>query len=134
MVEEVRVRSKEKKYRGKSIDELKELSVKESAEYLKSRSRRTILRNVDFHEKFVKNCEEKIKKGKKIRTHLRDMIIVPKLVGLEIAVHDGKSFQIINVEFDMIGHRLGEFALTRKRVGHSGAGVGATKGSRTSKK
>jgi small subunit ribosomal protein S19 len=134
MAEEIRVRSKEKKYRGQSLEDLKALDVRESAKFLPARSRRTVLRNTDVVEKFIKSCEKKIAKGKRVKTHLRDIVIVPKLVGMTIGIHDGRNYQIVEVTMEMIGHRLGEFALTRTRVKHSSAGVGATKGSRTAKK
>jgi small subunit ribosomal protein S19 len=121
-------------YRGKTIEELKALDVRESAKFLPSRSRRTILRNFDTIEKFIKRCENKKLKGKKIRTHFRDMIIVPKLIGLTIAVHSGRTFQDVIILPEMIGHRLGEFSPTRTRVKHGSAGIGATKSSRSQKK
>jgi small subunit ribosomal protein S19 len=127
MVEEVRVRSKEKKHCGKLLEELQSMSIKDYSIYLPSRSRRSILRHPETIEKFVKSCEEKIKLKKKIKTHLRDIVIVPKMVGMLMAVHDGKSFQNIEIDIEMIGHRLGEFAMTRKRVGHSGAGRSSKK-------
>lgn len=134
MAEKVQIRSKEKKYRGKTIEELKTLDVREIAKYLPSRSRRSVLRNFNVIEKFIKECEKKIGKKKRIRTHLRDLVVVPKLVGMTIGVHNGRGFQDVEIIMEMIGHRLGEFAQTRTRVSHSGAGVGATKGSRAKKK
>ena len=130
----VEVRSKEEKFRGKTIEELKQLDVRESAKYVPARSRRTIMRNFDIVEKFVKACDEKDSKKKRIKTHLRDMIIVPKLVGKTIWVYNGREFVSVQITIEMIGHRLGEFALTRKYVKHTSAGVGATKGSRAKKK
>jgi len=121
-------------YRGLKIEELKALDVRESAKYLPSRSRRSILRNFDKIEKFIKLCEEKQQKNKKIRTHLRDLVIVPKLVGLTISIHNGKIFQDIPIVPEMIGHRLGEFSMTRSKVNHGSAGIGATKSSRAQKK
>ena len=73
-------------------------------------------------------------KKKRIKTHLRDLIIVPKMVGKNIEIYDGRNFQIVEITIEMIGHRLGEFAPTRKKVTHTSAGVGATKGSRATKK
>ena len=131
---EVEVKAKEEKYRGLQLEFLKGLDVREAAKYLPSRSRRTVLRHFEVIEKFVKNCEEKEAANKKLRTHLRDLIVMPKLVGKRIAVHNGKTFQDVDVSVDMIGHRLGEFALTRKRVAHSAAGIGATKSSKALKK
>ena len=132
--EEVEIRVKEKKYRGQTLEQLKSLDVREVAKYLPARSRRTVLRNFDVVDNFVKSCEKKIKRNKRIRTHLRDIIIVPKLVGMTIGIHNGRGFQDVNITIEMIGHRLGEFAQTRGMVKHSSAGVGATKGSRTKKK
>jgi len=134
MAEEVVVKAKEKKYRGNSLEYLQGLSIRECAKFMPSRSRRTILRNFNNIEKFVKNCDDKIKRKKKIKTHLRDMIVVPRIVGMNIAVHNGKIFQDIPIVIEMIGHRLGEFAMTTQRVKHSAAGIGATKGSRAKKK
>lgn len=131
---EIEVRSKEERYRGKSLDFLKSLDVRESAKYLSSRSRRSVMRKFDVVEKFIKSCEEKESRKKRIRTHLRDMVVVPRLVGKTIDVHNGKTFQEVLIVPEMIGHRLGEFALTRKKVTHSAAGIGATKGSRALKK
>ena len=131
---EVVIKSKEAFYRGKSIEELKSLDVREAAKYLPSTSRRHVLRNFDVIEKFIKRNEKKLAKNKKIRTHLRDLVIVPHFVGLTIQVHNGKTFQEVPITIEMIGHRLGEFSPTRTRVNHGSAGIGATKSSRAMKK
>jgi small subunit ribosomal protein S19 len=134
MAEEVIVKSKELFYRGKNLEELKSMDVREVAKYLPSRSRRTVLRNFDKVEKFVKRCEAQIAQKKKIRTHLRDMVIVPRMVGMTIAVHAGKTFKEVKIMHNMIGHRLGEFAFTREKVSHGAPGIGATKSSAAEKK
>lgn len=134
MAEEVIVKTKDIYYRGKPIEELKLLDVREAAKYLPSRSRRTVLRNFDSVEKFIKRCEKKSSMKKKIRTHLREMIILPKLIGHSIHVYNGKSFQEIMITPKMIGHRLGEFVLTRVKVNHGSPGIGATKSSSGEKK
>jgi small subunit ribosomal protein S19 len=131
---EVEVKSREEKYRGKTLTYLKTLDVRECAKYLPSRSRRSVLRHFEIIEKFIKMCDEKESRKKKIKTHLRDLVIVPRLVGRMIEVHNGKSWQEVYITVEMIGHRLGEFSFTRKRVTHSAAGIGATKGSRALKK
>ncbi len=125
---------KELNYRGKTLTELKSLGVRESAKYLPSRSRRAVLRNFDQIELFLKRCDKRRAKNKKIKTHYRDLVIVPHLVGSSILVHTGKAFQEVNITSEMIGHRLGEFAPTRSRVNHGSAGIGATKSSRAQKK
>ena len=134
MAEEVQIKSKEKRYRGQSLEYLRSIDVRESAKFLPASSRRAILRNFDVVEKFVKSCEKKIERKKKIRTHKRDIVVVPKMVGMSIGVHNGRGFQDVPIIMEMIGHRLGEFALTRVRVKHSSAGIGATKSSRAKKK
>ncbi len=132
--QEVEVRKKEQSYRGKTLEELKTLDVREIAKFLPSRSRRSVLRNFDTIQKFIKRCEKKTAKNKKIRTHQRDIIIVPQLVGYTIGIHNGKAFHELSITSEMIGHRLGEFALPRGRVNHGAAGLGATKSSRAQKK
>lgn len=134
MAEEVILRSKEVIFRGKKLEDLRKMDVRECAKYMPSRSRRTILRNFDVIEKFMKRCERKTAKGKRIKTHNRDIIVVPKLVGLKIAIYNGKSFEDVEMTPDMIGHRLGEFSMTRGKVHHGEAGIGATKGSKAAKK
>jgi small subunit ribosomal protein S19 len=118
---------KEFAFKGKTIEDLKQLSDKEFAELLPSRERRTIQRGyTDEQKRFV----EKVDLGKSpIKTQCRDVVILPKMVGLDIKIHTGKEFHSIIIQEEMIGHRLGEYALSRKRVGHSSPGVGASKSS-----
>ena len=134
MAEEVLLKSKEVFYRGQLLEDLKKLDVRESAKYLPSRSRRSVLRNFQAIEQFVNRCNENVARKKKIRTHLRDLVIVPKMVGLPIGIYNGKTFNEITIAPKMIGHRLGEFSHTRVKVSHGSAGVGATKGSKAAKK
>ena len=121
-------------YRGKTIEYLKTLDVRESAKFLSSSSRRFILKNFDIVERFIKQCEKRISQNKRIKTHGRDLVIVPKLVGMTIGIHNGRNFQDVPITPEMIGHRLGEFSLTRSKVIHGSAGIGATKSSRALKK
>lgn len=130
MAEEVAVK-KEAKYKGKTLEELKQMEVREVAKYLTSRCKRTVLRHFSDVERFIALCNSS---PKKTRTHLRDMVILPQLVGCTIAVYSGKSFEDVLIIPEMIGHRLGEFVATRRRVVHGSAGLGATKSSKTAKK
>jgi small subunit ribosomal protein S19 len=68
-------------------------------------------------------------KNVKIRTHCRDMIILPEMVGLTIHVHNGKDFVPVEITTEMIGHYLGEFAITNKKVVHGAPGLRATRSS-----
>ena len=121
--------AKEILYRGQNIEELKKLDVREIAKYLPARARRTVLRNFDKIERFILRCEKRNMQKKPIRTHLRDIIIVPKLIDMTIYVYNGKEFVKVVIVPEMIGHSLGEFALTRGRVKHGAPGIGATRSS-----
>ena len=118
------------KFKGKTVEELKTLDVREFAKLLRSRPRRTVLRNFQEHENFVARILDKAQKNKQIRTHKRDLVIVPEMVGLRIHVYKGNAYTPIDVAGEMLGHKLGEFAPTRSRAGHSGGGTGSTKGSK----
>ena len=128
------IQKKQFTYKGKTIEELKNLNVREFAKDIKSRQRRTILRQFQEIEKFVSRAQEKIKKNKKVKTHKRDLIIVPKMVGMKLQIYNGNKFIPIEVTGEMLGHKFGEFAPTRGKIKHSKAGVGATKGTRAKAK
>ncbi len=128
------LKRKEFTFRGKTLDELKVLDVREFAKYLKSRQRRTVLRQFQDIENFVNRANVKISKDKKIRTHKRDLIIVPGMVGMKMQIYDGHGFVPLEIIGEMLGHRFGEFAPTRKKVNHGTAGIGATKGSKAKAK
>ncbi len=124
------IKKKEFLFRGKTPDELNNLEIREFAKFLKARQRRAVLRQFNEIDKFIARANKKIKKNKSVRTHSRNLVIVPKMVGMKIHIHDGKNFVPIDITWNMLGHRLGEFALTRQKVKHGTAGVGATKGSK----
>lgn len=118
---------KEFSYRGKSLEELQSLTINELAELFPSRARRSLKRGL---KEDYKKVLEKVKKGdNNLRTHCRDMIILPEMVGAVIKIHNGKDFFPVTIQPEMIGHYLGEFALSRRVVTHSSPGVGATKSS-----
>jgi len=114
-------------FKGISENELKKLSLKEFMEIANSRTRRSLKRGfTDLQKKLLK----KIDKGEKnIKTHCRDMIILPKMLGLTIRVYSGKEFVPVTIQPEMIGHYLGEFVMTRRKVSHSAPGIGATRSS-----
>jgi len=121
-------------YRGKNLEELRSLDVREFAKLLSSRQRRSVLREFQKVEDFVSRAQKKIEKNKPVKTHLRDIVIVPAMVGMRIQVHCGKGFTPVDIIEEMLGHKLGEFAMTRGKVNHGSAGVGATKSSKSIKK
>lgn len=124
---------KEFTFRGKTMPELLSMGVEDFGKIAGTRVKRRIKRGLD--KKFLKKIElaytEKTngKTPKPLRTHLRDFPIIPKMVGLRVDVHNGNSFSIVDIKERMLSHYLGEFALTRKRLKHGKAGIGATKSS-----
>ncbi|MFB6311335.1 MAG: 30S ribosomal protein S19 [Salinirussus sp.] len=121
-------------YRGHTLDELQDMSVDEVAELLPARQRRSIKRGLSAEkEKLLEEARDADAENtadNPIRTHLRDMPILPEMVGLTFAVHNGQSFERVRVEPEMLGHYLGEFQLTRTEVEHGQAGIGATRSSK----
>ncbi len=116
-------------YRGKTLKELEKMDTREFAKYVGADSRRFVLRHFDIIEKFVKKCRERQAKGKPIRTHLRALVIVPNMVNFTVHVHNGKTYVPVKILPEMLGHRLGEFSVTTKKVEHGAAGIGATRSS-----
>jgi len=116
-------------YKGKTQEELKKMSLEEFSRLVPSRERRSITRG--FTER-QKKLLEKIKQepNKFHKTHERDMIIIPSMIDAKLGVFNGKEFVRVTVTAEMLGHRLGEFSLTRGRVKHSSPGAGATRGSK----
>lgn len=121
------IRPKEFRYRGYTLEELQKMSLEQIAELLPSRERRKIRRGFTPEEE---KLLRKLRRKGTARTHCRDMIVLPEMVGKVVFVHNGKEFVRVEIKPEMIGHRLGEFALTRRFEKHSGPGVGATRSSK----
>ncbi len=127
------------KYMGLSFDELQALSMDEFIKLLPSRKRRSLTRPSYWTAKRKKLLEDirkqirMIKDGNKrikiVKTHLRDMIILPEMIHARIGVHNGKDFVEFIIHPDQVGHIFGEFALSTKLVKHGSPGMGATKSS-----
>ena len=118
---------KEFKYKGKTLEELKKMSINEFSELVPARQRRSLKRGLTDQQKILLS---KLRKGEKnLKTQCRDMIILPEMVGESIQIYDGKSFIKIMITDEMISHCLGEFTINRKRVTHSAPGIGATRSS-----
>jgi small subunit ribosomal protein S19 len=120
---------KEFLFHGKKLEELQSMGIEEFMKLIPSRQRRSIKRMLaakDDDER--KKLYKKIKKGaKRIRTHCREFVILPEMVGMTIAVHNGKEFQNLEIKEKMVGHLLGEFVLTRAFITHSAPGIGASR-------
>jgi small subunit ribosomal protein S19 len=118
---------KEFTFYGKKLEELKGMGIQEFAALLPSRRRRTLTRGfTDAQKAFL----EKLRKGhQNLKTHCRDMIILPEMIGKTIKVYNGKEFVAVIITEEMLGHVLGEFAQTRGSVKHNAPGIGATRSS-----
>ena len=115
--------------RGKDIEEIKAMSLDEFRNMIKSAERRSLKRGfTEIQKKFLKKMKANPKKFH--RTKSRDMVIVPDMLEMKIGVHNGKDYVKLEIKPEMLGHRLGEFALTRKGVKHSSPGFGATRSSK----
>jgi small subunit ribosomal protein S19 len=127
---------REFRFRGLNIDQLKNLSIEALLPLLNARQRRSLDKRVGKYMNDEKRkLRERIKNVREgdsnetIRTHVRDMIILPDMVGITINIHNGKDFSPITIKPEMIGHYLGEYSITNKRVQHGAPGVGASRSS-----
>ncbi|MFW9948886.1 MAG: 30S ribosomal protein S19 [Candidatus Thorarchaeota archaeon] len=123
-------------YRGYTLEELKKMNMDEFIQLLPARARRSLRRGLPPRQKKLlerlRRAYRAKKRGKDIltRTHVRDMLIFPEMVGLKIGVYNGKTYEIVEVKPEMIAHYLGEFSLTRRHVQHGSPGIGATRSSK----
>ncbi len=126
-----RIAAKKKKeflYRGKSLEDIQAMSLDEFIELLPARARRTITRGVvDKNPRFFRHLD---RGDGVIKTHTREMVILPSMISKTLSIHDGKAFVEVPVTIEMVGHKIGEFAPTRKTTKHTGVGVGATRSSK----
>jgi small subunit ribosomal protein S19 len=125
--------SREFRYRGYTLEQLQTMTLDELANVMPSRIRRTLRRGLSIENKKLLDKIRKYKAmgiDKVIRTHRRGMPILPEMVGSKIAVHNGKEFVEITIVPEMIGHYLGEFAMTNRIVRHGKPGKGATRSSK----
>lgn len=116
-------------FKGKTVDEIKAMSIDDFAKICRSRERRSLKRGLtETQKKFLKRLEKNPSKFNK--THDREMIILPQMIGHKIGIYSGKEYVELIIRPEMLGHRLGEFVLTRKMVKHSAPGFGATRSSK----
>jgi small subunit ribosomal protein S19 len=126
---------KEFSYRGHSLSSLIGMSMDEFINLLPSRQRRSLQRGLTPEQRILleklREAKEAQKQGKEVnlKTHVRDLIVLPEMVGVKIHVHNGKEFVAVEIKPEMIGHYLGEFAITNKPVRHGTPGIGASRSS-----
>ncbi|MDI1495754.1 MAG: ribosomal protein S19 [Cenarchaeum symbiont of Oopsacas minuta] len=119
-------------YRGKELEQLQSMPNEDVFELLNSRQRRSLKRGItDGKRKLIKDIKA-LKSGEtknQIKTHLRDLIILPHMVGVDVNVFSGKEFKTVSITPPMIGHYIGEYVITNKKVSHGAPGVGASRSS-----
>jgi small subunit ribosomal protein S19 len=126
---------KEFSYRGHSLNSITAMSMDEFINILPSRQRRSLQRGLTPEQRILleklREAKEAQKEGKEfsLKTHVRDLIILPEMVGAKIGIHNGKEFVAVDIKPEMIGHYLGEFAITNKPVRHGTPGIGASRSS-----
>lgn len=121
-------RREEFTYRGFRLEDLRQMGMSELVPVMPSRVRRKITRGLTKGEE---NLLSRFRTGDaKIRTHLRDMVIMPEMIGKEVEIYNGKEYLKVEIQPEAVFHYLGEFALTRRKVTHGSAGIGATRSSK----
>ncbi|KAH8153552.1 uncharacterized protein LAJ45_02365 [Morchella importuna] len=124
-------------YRGVDLDQLLDLSSEELRDLVHARARRRFNRGLKRKPmgliKKLRKAKKEAKPNEKpdlVKTHLRDMIIVPEMIGSVIGIYSGKEFNQVEIKPEMVGFYLGEFSITYKPVKHGRPGIGATHSSR----
>ncbi|HWQ65207.1 MAG TPA: 30S ribosomal protein S19 [Methanospirillum sp.] len=121
-------RKEEFTYHGFNAEALKSMTIEELLPVMPSRARRKVLRGWTISED--KLLADMRKGDNRVKTHVRDMIILPEMIGREIEIYNGKEFVKVEIQPEAVFHYLGEFALTRRKVAHGSAGIGATRSSK----
>ena len=124
-------------YRGVDLDQLLDMSSEDLMGLFHSRARRRFQRGLKRKPlaliKKLRKAKKEATPGEKpapVRTHLRNMIIVPEMIGSVVGVYNGKTFNQVEIKPEMVGHYLGEFSISYKPVKHGRPGIGATHSSR----
>ncbi|KAH6647227.1 40S ribosomal protein S15 [Truncatella angustata] len=124
-------------FRGVDLDNLLELGSDELRDLLHARARRRISRGLKRKPmalirklRVAKQNAAPNEKPPEVRTHLRNMIVVPEMIGSVIGIYNGKSFNNVEIRPEMVGHYLAEFSISYTPVKHGRPGIGATHSSR----
>lgn len=125
---------REFKYRGYTYESLQKISMDDFIRLLPARQRRSLQRGLTIEQRKLLEKIRSVKesdgdKKEVMKSHARDMIILPEMVGVTLMVHNGKEFVPVEIRQEMIGHYLGEFAITNKPVRHGTPGIGASRSS-----
>ena len=120
-------------YRGIELDALLDMGTDELVQQFTARPRRRFQRGLKRKPlaliKKLRKAKKEATPGERpeaVRTHLRNMIVIPEMIGSVIGVYNGKSFNQVEVKPDMVGSYLGEYSITYKPTTHGRPGIGAT--------
>merc|ERR1719308_485628 len=116
-------------YRGVDLDQLLDMFPCRQRRRLNRGLKRKPLALIKRLRKAKKEAGP-LEKPEVVKTHLRDMIVVPEMIGSIVGVYNGKTFNQVEIKPEMVGHYLGEFSITYKPVKHGRPGIGATHSSR----
>lgn len=122
-------------YRGHTLETLQDMSMDDFIAMLPSRQRRSLRRGITLEQRKLLQKIRQAKSASKgdekvvVKTHVRDMVILPEMVDAVLLVHNGGKFVSVEIKPGMIGHYLGEFAITNKPVKHGAPGIGASRSS-----
>jgi len=123
---------REYRYRGYTLEQLNAMPTEALLQLLPSRARRSLNRGVSDEKRKLVEDAKAMRDGKlqrPIKTHARDMVVLPSMIGLTISVHNGKEFVPLEVKPEMLGRYLGEYVITNKKVVHGTPGIGASRSS-----
>jgi len=127
---------KEFRFRGYTLSDLQAMSMDEFILLLPSRQRRSLQRGLSQEQRKLletirkaRETPEQTQKPTVTKTHARDMVILPEMLGATLLIHNGKEFTSVEIKPEMIGHYIGEFAITNKPVKHGTPGIGASRSS-----
>merc|ERR1740129_2150423 len=124
-------RAKKFQYRGVELEKLLDLSNTALMDLMCARQRRKFSRGISRAPttllKKLRKAKTETPYGEKpaaVKTHLRNMVIVPEMIGSVVAIYNGKQFINVEIKPDMIGHYLAEFSITYKPIRHGRGGGG----------
>ena len=119
-------------FQGVPLEELENMPMDKLFKLFPARARRSLTRGITDGKRKLIDEIKLAKTGKlknPIKTHIRDLIILPYMVGVQINVYSGKEFVPVTITPEMISHYVGEYVITNKKVNHGAPGVGASRSS-----
>jgi len=117
-------------YRGRTEEELRSISMDEFIGLLPSRMRRSLQRGLPDEQRIlIEKVRARAPGDKPVKTHSRDLVILPEMMGKTIMVFNGIDFVEVKIDIKKVGHYLGEYSVTNKPVRHGRPGIGASRSS-----